>query len=102
MLSGQVKTDSVMIRLDRIQYCMGQYHKEKMISHEMMIGGAVIAIVSAVTATYDEMGYMTSGGAGMIIGGLISVAGVVVSIDAEKWMKRGSIKVGLGRVVINF
>jgi hypothetical protein len=102
---GVSKADSTTIlyqRMDQIQYCMGKYHYEKMTAHGLMLAGITLSIVGGVTATYDENGYMTSGGTAMLFGALTAAVGVVISIDAEKWMKRGSLKVGLGKITYTF
>jgi hypothetical protein len=39
---------------------------------------------------------------GTIVGGLVGITGVVITLDAEKWLKKASISISPTAIKINF
>ncbi len=92
-----IKTD-----IANIQYCLGKYYQERRIAAYFEIGAAVSFATFYALAVYTDS---DSHGLEQILLGSsvgLAVAGVGIYIDADKWLKRGSIRLSPGSIRVYF
>lgn len=95
-------TPGVVIRNDiaNMQYCMGQYYKERRIAAFCEIGSAVTFASFYAVAVYTDVDGLDR----MLLASSVALAAatMVIYIDADKWLKRGSIKLMPGSIRVYF
>lgn len=87
------KTDT-----EKIQYCLGNYYQQRQSGLMLTIGGGALSTV-AVLALQTSPKAMD---AGIIMGGVISIVGIGVTFDAEKWLKKASISITPSSLKLTF
>jgi hypothetical protein len=96
----QVKSGVVTFKTDteKIQFCLGQYYKQRQTGLIYSISGSAVIVGSAIAFQNNKQVMK----AGMVIGGILDLTGFVVTIDAEKWLNKASISITPTSVKINF
>ena len=94
---NQSDTSLIKNEVDNIRYNLGKYHKARQTGISFSIAGAAVT-----TLTLFVLKDSDAQQALLFIGGISSFAGLVIIIDAEKWLKRASISISPGSVKFNF
>jgi hypothetical protein len=91
---------------DYTRFCLKKYHDEKMIGYKCQLAGIIIVGASFIIPVPEDVSIYESGTSSeytihkkdftirtitSIGGGVISLLGVIINIDSEKWMKRAYI-----------
>jgi hypothetical protein len=94
------KSDSTLFKTDvaKIQYCLGSYYQQRQTGLMVSILVGVIGGVSFVAISNSSNGRKI----GSIVGGIVEIAGIAITLDAEKWLKRASISISPTSLKINF
>jgi len=95
-------TPGAVIKTDiaNIQYCLNKYYKERQIGIYCEIGTAVTGAACFYTALYSDAHRMRQI---LIITSVgLAAATLAIHIDAEKWLKRASIKLSPGSFKVYF
>lgn len=90
--------DSVKSDIQNIKYCLGRYSEQRTTGLSLFVIGSAISALSlqALDNSSEVQKVITIGG------GILSLVGIGITIDAEKWTHRASISVSPGGVKINF
>lgn len=98
--SRKIRQDTIFYRtnVDKVQYCLGQYYQQRQSGIMLTFGGAALTIVSELALTNAPK----ARGAGAVMGGIVSLAGFAITLDAEKWLRNASIKISPTSLIINF
>ncbi|MDF1559803.1 MAG: hypothetical protein P1P83_06305 [Bacteroidales bacterium] len=95
-------TPGVVIRNDiaNMQYCMGKYYQERRIAAYCEIGSAVTFASFYVVAVYTDLDGLDR----MLLASSVALAAatLIIYIDSDKWLKRGSIKLMPGSIRVYF
>jgi hypothetical protein len=90
MVKCQEKQDTLKLakenEIEYIRLCLNEYHKERQTGICMGFAGVVFS--SGSYLVNDNISRYTFS----IMGGVTSLAGLILILDAEKWIKRSSIK----------
>ena len=94
------KSDTAIFKTDvaKVQYCLGKYYKQRQTGYVTSILGGAISVLSIVAIDDSSSGRKI----GSVVGGIVTIAGGLISLDAEKWLKRASISISPTSLKINF
>jgi hypothetical protein len=92
----------VVIKTDmaNIQYCLGKYHQERRIGTYIEIGALVTGSACFVSVFYGDSQLASQLLLVASVG--LAVSTLAIYIDADKWLKRGTIKLSPGSVRVYF
>jgi len=82
--------DKYKYEIDHLRYCVGRYGRQKSLAYSLQLIGAGVIAIGVSDEEKLPLAY---------IGGGLSLIGLVIQIDAEKWMKKayvGSTANGFG------
>ena len=86
--------------IENIQFCLNQYHHSRQVGY-IMAGFAVIC--AGVVYEINNRVRNDSIFSALLVGSAaLKVGSLAVFYDAEKWLKRASVKLAPGRVIIYF
>lgn len=94
------QADTILYKTDivKVQYCLGNYYQQRQTGLIMSLLGASISTVSIFAINNSEKAKEIAS----VVGGLIGVTGFIITIDAEKWLKRASISISPTSLKIKF
>ena len=94
------KKDTIKIASDieNIKFCLGKYHAQRQTGLLFSFSGAAILTASAFVSTEEK----TAQTGLAIAGGAFMLTGACITLNAEKWLKKASIKVSPGSLRITF
>jgi len=94
------KSDSALFKSDieKIQFCLGSYQQQRQTALIVTLLGSSIAAISVLALDNAPQAQT----AGTYAGGIIAVTGIIINIDAEKWLRKASISISPTSLKINF
>lgn len=97
---SKTKSDTVQHRtnIQNVQFCLGSYYKQRQTGLMVSILGGAVTGVSVLAINNSPGGQQ----AGVIFGGILSLSGIFITLDAEKWLKKASISISPTSLKVNF
>ncbi|HUX56265.1 MAG TPA: hypothetical protein VMV77_04780 [Bacteroidales bacterium] len=85
--------------IDKMQYCLGKYRRERQIGYmNAGIGAAALGIYfGQINNDLPNLAKTT-----IVMSVIFEISSVIIFIDAEKWLKRASISISPTALIINF